>query len=59
MVVEGMMVSGKVLRVVTVRELKQHHPTPVGLDSGSPSAAIAFTPSSLKFGSRKRRGGKT
>ena len=59
MVVEGMTVSGKVLRVVTVRELKQHHPAPAGPDSGSSSASIAFTPSSLKFGSRKKRGGKT
>jgi hypothetical protein len=54
MALEGIEVSGAVLRAVGVRELKQHH---------SPNPAVgavpvlAFTPSSVRFGAQKKRGG--
>ena len=51
MVIEGMQVSGSALRVMTVRDLKQHHP-----ESAAP--AVAFVPTSVKFGTKKKRGGK-
>jgi hypothetical protein len=54
MALEGIEVSGSILRAVGVRELKQHHsPNPaVGT-----APVLAFTPSSVKFGAKKKRGG--
>jgi hypothetical protein len=46
--------ADEVLRVVTVRELKQHHPA--GSSSAFPSTS--FMPSSVKFGAKKKREGK-
>jgi hypothetical protein len=54
MALDAMKFADGVLRVVTVRELKQHHPA--GVSSAVPS--IAFMPSSVKFGTKKKRGGK-
>lgn len=54
MALDAMKFADGVLRIVTVRELKQHHPA--GTSSAVPS--IAFMPSSVKFGTKKKRGGK-
>ena len=55
MVIEGMQVSGSALRVMTVRDLKQHHPESVASTS---TPAVGFVPTSVKFGTKKKRGGK-
>lgn len=55
MSIEGTQVSGSTLRVMTVRDLKQHHP-----ESTPPTSAptVAFVPTSVKFGAKKKRGAK-
>ena len=50
----GAEVSGSVLRTVSVRQLKQHH-TSNPVITAAP--ALAFTPSSVRFGAKKKRGG--
>lgn len=53
MAMDAMQLGDNVLRVVTVRELKQHHkPGP------STSTPTSFMPSSVRFGAKKKRGGK-
>ena len=54
MALGGAEVSGAVLRTVAVRELKRHHaPNP----AVAGAAALAFTPSSVRFGVKKKRVG--
>jgi hypothetical protein len=55
MAIDGTKLADNVLRTVTVRELKQHRP---GVASSISAPATAFTPSSVKFGAKKKRGGK-
>ena len=50
-----MQVSGSTLRVMTVRDLKQHRPESAATTS---ALAAAFVPTSVKFGAKKKRGGK-
>jgi hypothetical protein len=54
MAIEGMKISGSPIRVVTVRDLKQHHPA--SADQTVSAAAPAFVPSSVRFGIKKKRG---
>jgi hypothetical protein len=53
MALEATKFADGVLRVVTVRELKQHHPA-------GPSAvpSTSFMPCSVKFSAKKKREGK-
>ena len=53
MALAGVEVSGVVLRTVTVRELKQHYPQNPAVRT---STALSFTPSSVRFGVKKKRG---
>lgn len=46
---------GNVLRVVSVRELKQHFPR---RGSAEGASATSFVPSSIKFGAKRKRGGR-
>ena len=55
MAIDGMQMSGSTLRVMTVRDLKQHYPQPTA-PASAPTAA--FVPASVKFGTKKKRGGK-
>lgn len=57
MAIEGMKLADSVLRVVTVRELKQQKSAHANSASGT-SAVAVFTPSSVRFGAKKKRGGK-
>ena len=54
MALEGAEVSGAILRTVAVRELKQHHSLSTAVGA---APALAFTPSSVRFGVKKKRGG--
>jgi hypothetical protein len=56
MAIEGMQLSGDPLRIVRVRELKQHHRAPA--EPVAAAAAPTLVPSSLKFGAKKKRSGK-
>jgi hypothetical protein len=49
MALEGKEISGGVLRVVSVRDLKQHYPKTA--DANPPTAMV---PSSVRFGAKKR-----
>jgi hypothetical protein len=53
MAIEGTEFSGVLLRAVSVRELKQHYPK---VSDPSTSGAPIFTPSSVRFGTKKKRG---
>jgi len=54
MALDGMEFAGGKLRVVTVRELKQHR----SASTMGTTGATAFMPSAVKFGAKKKRGGK-
>jgi len=56
MAIDGTKLSDSIVRVVTVRELKQHKVA----SNANPRAATvaAFTPSSVRFGAKKKRGAK-
>jgi hypothetical protein len=56
MAIDGAKLSDSIVRVVTVRELKQHK---VASNVNPTTATLAtFTPSSVRFGAKKKRGGK-
>jgi len=55
MAIEGTRLADNILRVVTVRELKQQ--SSANTNSGK-GAVTPFTPSSVRFGAKKKRGGK-
>ena len=57
MALEGIEVSGTILRAVGVRELKQHHSPNPAVGAARADPALAFTPSSVRFGAKKKRGG--
>lgn len=56
MAIDGTKLLDSIVRVVTVRELKQHQVSS-NADSGAATVAV-FTPSSVRFGAKKKRGAK-
>jgi hypothetical protein len=55
MAIDGTNLADSIVRVVTVRELKQQKLS--NANSGV-DAVATFTPSSVRFGAKKKRGGK-
>jgi len=55
MAIDGMKLADSFVRVVTVRELKQQKLATANPGQG---AVQTFTPSSVRFGAKKKRGGK-
>lgn len=54
MAIEAIELSGRILRIVSVRDLKQHHPKST-IQGSMPTPSLV--PSSVKFGARKKRVG--